>query len=92
MRVYPVPYLPEGEEKLVGGRLSVRQFLYLVAGGLAALLIARAGGRVAAVLPFAASAALAFGEVPSVGMRLDEYLVRLVRYEAGTKVFVLRGR
>ena len=92
MQLYPVPYLPEGEDKLIGGRLSVRQLVYLVAGGFAAMLLARAGGGVSAVLPVAVSAVLAFGEVPSVGMRLDEYVVRLVRYEVGRKAFPLRGR
>lgn len=90
MRLYPVPYIPLGEEKLVGGRLSVRQFLYLLAGGGVALLVLRGGGGVAAVLPFLVSAALAFGELPSRGMRLDEFLVRLVRYECSPRAFPYR--
>lgn len=91
MRSYPVPYIPRGEEKLVGGRMSVRQFLYLLAGAGAGLLVLRSGGGLAGLLPVAAAAALAFVELPSCGMALDEFLVRFFRYEAGSKRFPYRG-
>ncbi|MEW5935273.1 MAG: hypothetical protein AB1816_16985 [Bacillota bacterium] len=92
MQSYPVPYLPRGEERLVGGRLSVRQFLYLLAGGGLALVLLRAGAGAGAVLPAAVCAAFAFGELPHLGMRLDEFLVCLVRYECGRKAFPNRGK
>lgn len=82
MQLYPVPYLPRGEDKVVAGRLSLRQAAWLVAGGFLGLALMRSGAGWSAALPALLGCAFAFGEVPPYGTPFDRFLWHLLRYEA----------
>lgn len=82
MRTYRVPILLDQEEKVIGGRLSLRQAAYILAGllaaiGLFSLVKVVAGKGIAggiAIAIFSAGVALALVEIPWLGMGLDRYL------------------
>jgi len=81
-----------GEEKVVGGVLTLKQLSYLVAGaGLSALLFLQVAAHPAVLaavpLPGLVAAVLAFASVPRVGMPLDAYLLQLLRFRARPKEF-----
>lgn len=83
---------PRGEEKVIGGRLTLRQFVYLAAGaGLSALALTSAARHPllwpAVPLPFAAGAVLAFVTVGDTGLGLDGYLARLLSFRARPRAF-----
>jgi len=83
---------PRGEEKVIGGRLTLRQFVYLAAGaGLSALALASAARHpflwAAVPIPAAAGVALAFVTVGATGLALDSYLARLLAFRARTRAF-----
>ncbi|MEW5934983.1 MAG: hypothetical protein AB1816_15515 [Bacillota bacterium] len=92
MQLYPVPYLPRGEDKIVAGRLSLRQAAWLVAGGFLGLALMRSGAGWGAALPALLGCALAFGEVPPYGTALDRFLWHLLRYEAAPVFYPYRRR
>ncbi|MBA1335376.1 MAG: hypothetical protein HPY66_0998 [Firmicutes bacterium] len=96
MRFYRVPVQLEKEEKVFGGRISLRQFLYLVtgAGAGAAFFLAMykdGMGRAAAawVLCIAAGAGMAFTRIREVGV--DRYILMLARFGVMRKAYPFRG-
>jgi len=92
VQLYPVPYLPRGEDKIVAGRLSLRQAAWLVAGGFLGLAFMRSGAGWGAALPALLGCAFAFGEVPPYGTALDRFLWHLLRYEASPVSYPHRRR
>jgi hypothetical protein len=83
MRMFPIPMDLTGEEKLIGGVLSLRQMVYLLGGGVCAvffLFLLRlvhtpwALALPVAVLWFVLGVFLSF--VSLSGMGADEYLFR----------------
>ncbi len=97
MRTYRVPILLNEEEKVFGGRLSLRQVAYLVAGlvfGLFLYYALRPAKPLAvglAVIVLAAAASLALVELPGLGMGLDRYLMLRFRYLTGPRRFPYAG-
>lgn len=88
---FPVPIQSDEEEKLFGGILTVRQMIYLVAGGSLAAFAAAfplpAWVRVMLALAVIAGAtALAF--VKTDGVRLDRYLLLYAAYRRRQREFV----
>ena len=96
MRAYPVPVQLEGEERVIGGFLTLRQLVYLVLG------TALGGGAAAGafflplVLRFivfflfaGAGAALALVPVQDTG--LDVVLFRWLKWRFGQREFSWRG-
>lgn len=97
MKVYPVPLLLVEEEKVVGGRLSLRQVAYLFAGvaaGACVYWMLRPLGQGAALflaaLPVAAGAAMALVQLPRLGMGLDRFLALWLRFRLAPKEFPYR--
>lgn len=96
MRFYSVPVQLEKEDKAFGGRISLRQFIYLVigAGTGAVLFLAmyRTGVQLAVaawVLCSVAGGILAFHRVREVDV--DRYMMMLVRFRLARKKYPFRG-
>lgn len=87
MRLFPVPMDLTEEEKILGGVLSLRQVVYLLGGGVAAVLalvflralhVPWVLAFPAGVLWFVAGIFLSFGTL--AGMGADEYLSKLLLF------------
>lgn len=87
MRLFPVPMDLTEEEKLIGGVLSLRQVVYLLGGGVAAVFVLVfmrlfhvpwVLAFPAGVLWFAAGIFFSFGTL--AGINADEYLFRWFLY------------
>ncbi len=86
-----------GEEKVIGGYLSLRQFAYLAGGGGLAMWLLTLALRnplfwPAVPLPAACALALAFAPSPCVGMQLDSYLAGLFSFRSRPKAFPYRRK
>ena len=101
MPQYSVPQQFESEEKVIGGSVSLRQFMYLVViagfdlGGILFVLFNPLGISFSVLLTITLSAlipvsvtglALAFFEHPEHG-KLDKLLVSYIRYKMGGKYY-----
>ncbi|EGL83771.1 hypothetical protein CathTA2_0672 [Caldalkalibacillus thermarum TA2.A1] len=101
MPQYNVPQEFDSEEKVIGGSLSLRQFVYLVIiavidlGGLLFVLFNPVGISFSVLLTITLSViipvsviglALAFFEHPEYG-RLDKLLVSYIRYKRNGKYY-----
>ncbi len=97
MRTYRVPILLNEEEKVFGGRLSLRQVAYLVSGlvlGGFLYYLLRSIKPLAfglAIGVMGAAACLSLVEIPSLGMGLDRYLALRLRYLMSPRRFPYAG-
>lgn len=100
MRTYRVPILLAQEEKVIGGRLSLRQAAYILAGllaaiGLFSMVKVVAGKGIAggiAIAVFGMGVALALVEIPWLGMGLDRCLMLKLRFALSAREFPYAGR
>ncbi|MEW6727532.1 MAG: PrgI family mobile element protein [Bacillota bacterium] len=97
MRQHPVAVQLEDEDKVVGGVMTFRQLIWLIAG------FALGGGAAALPLPwypwyiralvfglfFLAGAVLALGR--AYGMAMDVFLFRYARWRLRQKAWALKG-
>lgn len=99
MRIYRTPILIDDEPKIFGGKASLRQALYILAGLIAAYLQYNAMKIVSTetAIAFAGicvfvAVALAFFRVPGLDMPLDQYLYRLILYSLSQQDFPYERR
>lgn len=96
LRVYKVPLSIAGEPKVVGGRWTLRQLLYVLCGFAVSYTAAKAlgflgvAGWVVAAAPFLLSLALAFVIVPGRGIGLDRYIWLWALYSTQPQQFAYR--
>lgn len=94
MRVYKVPLSITGESKIIGGKYTLRQVLYLLLGFAVSYFALKALGFIGpigwalSVFPFLFAVALAFVSVPGKGMGLDRYLWLWFMYSSQPQQFV----
>ncbi len=96
MRIYNVPVQLDREDKIFGGRVSLRQFIYLVIGsGTGAVMflkLYKAGmaAAVAAWIAFVLAGCVpAFYKVKEVAV--DRYFMMLMRFSFVKKEYPFRG-
>jgi len=96
MRIYNVPVQLEREDKIFGGRISLRQFIYLVIGaGIGAVIfLSMYRSRLeTAVFAWALCSCLgcflAFYKVREVD--IDKYIVMLLRFRLIRKEYPYKG-
>lgn len=94
MRIYRTPILIDDEPKIFGGKASLRQALYVLAGLIAAYLaysvvkpLGKETGIALAAFCILGAAAMAFVKVPKYDMPLDQYLYRIARYKTSQHEF-----
>jgi uncharacterized membrane protein YhdT len=98
LRVYKVPLSIAGEPKVVGGKWTLRQLLYVLCGFVFSYMTGKAlgflgvAGWVAAAAPFLFALALAFVVVPGRGIGLDRYIWLWALYSAQPQQFAYLGR
>lgn len=90
VRHYDMPIMEEGEDKVIGGFLTLRQAAYLLLGLLFGLLFRQVAGASGFVFPVLASAALAFARVPGEDAGLDRYLSLLLKHLVSPRAFPWR--
>lgn len=95
MRAWPVPIQITDEERLIGGKLTVRQLLYIVAGlalggasfGLIFLpLLARL-----TLFFLVAGGGFAFAYARIYHMRVDQYLYLYLKWRKSPRFLYLKG-
>lgn len=96
MRAYPVPVQIEGEERLIGGFLSLRQLVYLVLGAALGGGAAFGAFFLPLVLRFMlffilAGAGTALALVPVQDVELDVYLSRWLAWRFSQREFYWTG-
>jgi len=95
MRSWPVPVQITDEEKIIGGVLTLRQLVYMIAG-------LAVGGALAAVIPTWALLRFLIYLVFQIGgfalalcqvkdMSLDSYLVHYWKWKHSARSFILKG-
>jgi hypothetical protein len=96
MRIYNVPVQLDREDRIFGGRISLRQFIYLVIGtgiGAAIFLSVYRAKMEAGVLAWAFWSGLgcfmAFFKVREVDV--DKYILMLLRFKLTRKKYPYRG-
>lgn len=96
MRAWPVPVQIEGEERIIGGHLTLRQFIYVILGialgGGAAFGLGHFSVIVAAAAFFffaALGAVLAFMRVGDTS--LDVYVLRWFAWRFGNREYRWEG-
>lgn len=95
-----MPILLNEESKPFGGRLSLRQAAYILAGLILAIgifypLKPVAGAEIAAgfaLAVFGAGVALALVQIPALGLPLDRYLLLRLRFSMSERDFPYAGR
>lgn len=96
MRYFNVPYFFTEEEKIIGGKLSWREILYIGIGGLIGFLLgyclpAPLIARIfLGALVLCIGCVFAFFELPNLNMRLDSYLILLFKFHLRGKEFPFR--
>ena len=92
MRVYKTPILTTEEQKVIGGKLSLRQFTYILVGGILAFSVAKAMFKLiglAAILffivIFITALLLAFFKLRNHDLNLDKYLLLRVKFHFAQK-------
>jgi hypothetical protein len=96
MRIYRVPLSITEEPKHIGGKISLRQFFYLVAGfatsyawiKLSLLLNLGLWVWMPALLPMIAAIMLAFVRIDRIGGGLDRYLFFWFMYRTQPQKYV----
>ncbi|WP_003545332.1 PrgI family protein [Desulfotomaculum nigrificans] len=95
MRVYPVPVQLNQEERIIGGRLTLRQLLYLVIGTVVGCGIALAVNLPIAVrliiAIFGILIGMAFAFIPAGKTSLDIYLLRWFIWKVKKRRYFLGG-
>lgn len=100
MRTYRVPILLNVESKPFGGRLSLRQAAYILAGLILAIgtfypIKSIVGVEIAAgfaLAVFGAGVALALVQLHGLGLSLDRYLLLRLRFSVSQREFPYAGR
>jgi hypothetical protein len=94
VRVYKTPILTTEEQKVIGGKLSLRQFAYILGGGLISFSLSKTLYKfisLASVLIFAAlfgvSLLFAFYKVRHHEMNLDRFLFLRLKYVVSQKEY-----
>lgn len=87
MRVYKTPILTTEEQKIIGGKLSLRQFTYILGGGLVSFAVAKTLygfiGSISIVLfaaLFCVFLLLAFYKIRRYEINLDRFLILQFKY------------
>ena len=96
MRAYPVPVQLEGEERVIGGFLTLRQLVHLVLGAALGGGAACGAFFLPLVLRFVvfflfAGAGAALALVPAQDAGLDVFLWRWLRWRFSQREFSWRG-
>jgi len=94
LQLYRTPILLDDEPKIFGGKASLRQALYVLAGLIAACLaynalkiLSKETAVALAVCLLLGAAALAFFRVPGLDIPLDRYAYRFVFFYLSQREF-----
>lgn len=88
---YDMPLVVEGEDKVVGGFMTLRQAAWLVGSAVAGMGLSSALGSFLPLgLSLAAGAALGFLKAPAVDAGLDRFLALFIRFSLSPKAFPWR--
>lgn len=92
MRIYKTPILTTEEQKIIGGKLSLRQFAYVLGGGLVSFSLAKTLYTFIGFISIALCAAvfcifllLAFYKVRRYEINLDRFFVLRLKYAFSQK-------
>jgi len=94
MRIYETPILTTGEQKIIGGKLSLRQFAYILFGGIVSFSLTKTlyelvGFASMVIFPvvFGISLLLAFYKIRHHEMNLDRYLLLRLKFAMSQKEY-----
>ena len=95
MRIYKTPILTTGEQKIIGGKLSLRQFAYILFGGIVSFSLTKTlyelvGFASMVIFPvvFGISLLLAFYKIRlQFEMNLDRYLLLRLKFAMSQKEY-----